>query len=31
MPLPDLIEIVPLDQPVKAEVTVPGSSGHSNS
>src|SRR5476651_1730541 len=25
MPLPDLIEIVPLDKPVRAEITVPGS------
>ena len=30
MPLPDLIEIVPLDQPVKAEVTVPGSKSITN-
>jgi 3-phosphoshikimate 1-carboxyvinyltransferase len=30
MPLPDLIEIVPLDQPVRAEVTVPGSKSITN-
>ena len=30
MPLPDLIEIVPLDQPVKAEITVPGSKSITN-
>ncbi len=30
MPLPDLIEIVPLDQPVRAEITVPGSKSITN-
>ncbi len=30
MPLPDLIEIVPLQKPVKAEVTVPGSKSITN-
>lgn len=30
MPLPDLIEIVPLDQPVHAEITVPGSKSITN-
>src|SRR5579872_6075889 len=30
MPLPDLIEIVPLTQPVKAEITVPGSKSITN-
>ena len=30
MPLPDLIEIVPLDRPVRAEVTVPGSKSITN-
>src|SRR3974377_530754 len=30
MPLPDLIEIVPLDKPVSAEVTVPGSKSITN-
>src|SRR6478752_7001169 len=30
MPLPDLIEIVPLDKPVRAEVTVPGSKSLTN-
>jgi 3-phosphoshikimate 1-carboxyvinyltransferase len=30
MPLPDLIEIVPLDKPVCAEVTVPGSKSITN-
>jgi 3-phosphoshikimate 1-carboxyvinyltransferase len=30
MPLPDLIEIVPLAQPVKAEITVPGSKSITN-
>jgi 3-phosphoshikimate 1-carboxyvinyltransferase len=30
MPLPDLIEIVPLDQPVRAQVTVPGSKSITN-
>ena len=30
MPLPDLIEIVPLNQPVKAEITVPGSKSITN-
>jgi len=30
MPLPDLIEIVPLDKPVRAEVTVPGSKSITN-
>ena len=30
MPLPDLIEIVPLDKPVHAEVTVPGSKSITN-
>ena len=30
MPLPDLIEIVPLDQPVQAEITVPGSKSITN-
>jgi 3-phosphoshikimate 1-carboxyvinyltransferase len=30
MPLPELIEIVPLDKPVKAEITVPGSKSITN-
>jgi 3-phosphoshikimate 1-carboxyvinyltransferase len=30
MPLPALIEIVPLDQPVRAEITVPGSKSITN-
>jgi 3-phosphoshikimate 1-carboxyvinyltransferase len=30
MPLPDLIEIVPLEKPVRAEVTVPGSKSITN-
>ena len=30
MALPDLIEIVPLDNPVRAEVTVPGSKSITN-
>jgi 3-phosphoshikimate 1-carboxyvinyltransferase len=30
MGLPDLIEIVPLDQPVRAEITVPGSKSITN-
>jgi 3-phosphoshikimate 1-carboxyvinyltransferase len=30
MPLPDLIEIVPLNQPVRAEITVPGSKSITN-
>ena len=30
MPLPDLIEIVPLEKPVKAEITVPGSKSITN-
>src|SRR6185295_16198385 len=30
MPLPDLIEIVPLDRPVHAEITVPGSKSITN-
>jgi 3-phosphoshikimate 1-carboxyvinyltransferase len=30
MPLPDLIEIVPLDKPVRVEVTVPGSKSITN-
>src|SRR5712671_3699389 len=30
MPLPELIEIVPLDQPVCAEITVPGSKSITN-
>ena len=30
MPLPDLIEIVPLSQPVRAEITVPGSKSITN-
>jgi 3-phosphoshikimate 1-carboxyvinyltransferase len=30
MALPDLIEIVPLDKPVRAEITVPGSKSISN-
>src|SRR5512143_2262769 len=30
MPLPDLIEIVPPDQPVQAEITVPGSKSLTN-
>jgi 3-phosphoshikimate 1-carboxyvinyltransferase len=30
MPLPDLIEIVPLDIPVRAEITVPGSKSITN-
>src|SRR5947208_11060032 len=30
MPLPDLIEIAPLDKPVHAEITVPGSKSITN-
>src|ERR1700761_2823082 len=30
MPLPDLIEIVPLSRPVQAEITVPGSKSITN-
>ena len=30
MPLPDLIEIVPLDKPLRAEITVPGSKSITN-
>jgi 3-phosphoshikimate 1-carboxyvinyltransferase len=30
MPIPDLIEIVPLDKPVHAEITVPGSKSITN-
>src|ERR1051326_7077769 len=30
VPLPDLIEIVPLDKPVQAEITVPGSKSITN-
>ncbi len=30
MPLPDLIEIVPLTQPVRAQITVPGSKSITN-
>src|SRR6267142_1543809 len=30
MPIPDLIEIVPLDKPVRAEITVPGSKSITN-
>src|SRR5882762_9681026 len=30
MSLPDLIEIVPLEKPVKAEITVPGSKSITN-
>jgi 3-phosphoshikimate 1-carboxyvinyltransferase len=30
MPLPDLIEIIPLDRPVRAEITVPGSKSITN-
>src|SRR3954468_12995384 len=30
MPLPDLIEIVPLDQPLHAEIAVPGSKSITN-
>src|SRR6266436_6745696 len=30
MPLPELIEIVPLDKPVRAELTVPGSKSITN-
>src|SRR5438034_1689785 len=30
MPLPDLIEIVPLEKPVLAEITVPGSKSITN-
>src|SRR6516165_3942818 len=30
MPLPDLIEIVPLDKPVRAEIAVPGSKSITN-
>jgi 3-phosphoshikimate 1-carboxyvinyltransferase len=30
VPLPDLIEIVPLEKPVKAEITVPGSKSITN-
>src|SRR5205823_7280600 len=30
MPLPDLIEIVPLNKPVHAEITVPGSKSITN-
>src|SRR3974377_162749 len=30
MPLPDLIEIVPLEKPMRAEITVPGSKSITN-
>jgi 3-phosphoshikimate 1-carboxyvinyltransferase len=30
MPLPDLIEIIPLEKPVRAEITVPGSKSITN-
>src|SRR3974377_520084 len=30
MPIPDLIEIVPLDRPVRAEISVPGSKSITN-
>src|SRR5580692_1684554 len=30
MPLPDLIEIVPLEKPVRVEITVPGSKSITN-
>ena len=30
MPLPDIIEIVPLNKPVRAEITVPGSKSITN-
>src|SRR5258707_10765434 len=30
MPLPDIIEIVPLEKPVRAEITVPGSKSITN-
>ena len=30
MPLPDLIEIVPLEKPIRAEITVPGSKSITN-
>src|SRR5437016_1925693 len=30
MPLPEIIQIIPLDQPVKAEITVPGSKSITN-
>jgi len=30
MPLPDLIEIVPVTQPVQAEIAVPGSKSITN-
>src|SRR5450755_1349432 len=30
MALPDLIEIIPLDKPVRAEITVPGSKSITN-
>src|SRR5712672_3302013 len=30
MPLPELIEIVPLDKPVRTEITVPGSKSITN-
>src|SRR5689334_7878072 len=30
MPLPELIEIVPLDKPVRAEITIPGSKSITN-
>ena len=30
MPLPDLIEIVPLEKPVRAQITVPGSKSITN-
>jgi 3-phosphoshikimate 1-carboxyvinyltransferase len=30
MPLPELIEIIPLDKPVRAEITVPGSKSITN-
>src|SRR5688572_32861343 len=30
MPLPDLIEIIPLEKPVQAEITVPGSKSITN-
>src|SRR2546430_6587579 len=30
MPIPDLIEIIPLDKPVRADITVPGSKSITN-
>jgi len=30
VPLPEIIEIVPLDKPVRAEITVPGSKSITN-